>query len=211
MQPMRCRFLEAAEHGVWAVAMDCDTQADGQGSALLLEALREQVASGEDLTASLLVAHARVQRELDDESYAGSQVMALRLVRATSSFELAWVGDMLACLVRDGEVLRLTGDTASREPAGEVRTNALQMTATRVDGLGQAGRGRPIIDRKLGHAQGGDLLLLGSAALEQASLHQALAETLRGLWSLDYKIERLQRRLQGALNSPAPMLLWRAK
>ncbi len=211
MQPLRCRFLESAEHGVWALAMDCDAQSDGRGSGLLLEALREQVASGEDLTASLLVAHARVQRELEEGDYAGSQVIALRLVRATSSFELAWVGDMLACLVRDGEVLRLTGESGSREQAGELRTNALQMTATRVDGLGQAARGRPIIDRKLGHAQRGDLLLLGAGSLEHAALHRNLGETLRGLWSLDYKLERLQGRLQPVLSGPSPLLLWRAK
>ncbi len=211
MQPQRCRFLEAADHGVWGLAVDRDEQADGEGSALLLNSLRDQVASGEDLTAALLVAHGRLQREKGEAHYAGAQVIAMRLIRATSSFEIAWVGDMLACLVRNGEVLRLSGPNGTREAAGEVRTNALQMTATRVDGLGQAGRGRPIIDRKLGHAQAGDLLLFGAGSLDDTLLQDVLGDCLRGMWSLDYKLERLQRRLQSTLTAPMPLLLWRAK
>ena len=203
-------FLQAAEHGVWAVAQDLP---QGGGGRLLLDVLQEQVAAGEDLIAALLVAHGRVQRELGRQpDFAGTRVISMRLNRHTSSFEIAWVGAMQAHLVRGGEVIQLNRSTAHAAD-GQSQTNAFQMTAQRVPGLGRPGRVRPIIDRKLGHAESGDMLVLGACGADDAHYSQALRDALKGVWSLDYKLRRLLDQLKSGLTGDLalPVLLWRGK
>lgn len=213
------QFLSDRAHGVWGLAQDyceTDTQAStstSQASTLLLDSIREQVASGEDLTAAMLVGHGRVAREQDVENPQGAQVIAMRLNRQSSSFEVAWVGPMRAYLIRKKEALLLTPGSNDDEEIGETRTNSLLMTATRVSALGTDARVRPVISRKLGHAQSGDTLVLLGAGIDENGLGSAFASGLSGMWSFDYKVRTLQSLLEkrAALTQSCPVMICRAK
>lgn len=169
----------------------------GQASRLILDCLQSQVALGEDLTAAMLVAHGRLARQAEDETgKVGARLVALRVNRQTSSFELAWVGPMAAYLARKKEVLTLTPVDEEGVTPGATKTNGLMMTSTRVEALGLDGRVRPIIHRKLGHAQSGDTLVLVDARLNRAVLCNALSEGMAGIWSFAYKARKTQQILQ---------------
>lgn len=162
---------------------------DADTAQALIDEVHAQVQQGEDLTASFLNAHARVQRERVD--CAGARLIALRQSAANGAAELAWVGHMHALLLRGSRLIRVQED---RRGQGASASGFLTPTQ-RLDALAGPQRVRPRIDRNLLHLQRGDLLLLATSALDPAQTGTLLRESFKGFGNLEYKCRKLQGEL----------------
>lgn len=202
-------ILAMPEKGLWAVADGMGGHQKGElASELVIKSMREHAGTGDDLTAAILDAHRQVSKHPDAETTKmGSTAVALRIQASSMNYELAWVGDSRAYLIRDGEMRQLSVDhtlvnelfqkgALTREEADAHPEKSVLSRA-----VGRANEGKLQIDRKLGQAKKGDKFLLCSDGLHGVVEDSAILASASSIWAVDYKTRTL---LDLALKNGAP-------
>lgn len=191
------------ESGLWVVADGMGGHADGHiASRLATDTIVENVVNGKSLTDAIALAQARLLKAVnmgEGEHGMGTTVVVLHIQGNT--FELAWVGDSRAYLLRDGlrpltrdhslvqewmEAGLLTREQARQDPRRNIITRAL--------GLDDPLQTQP--DTLYGELHPGDALLLCSDGLSN-ELEDSVIESL--LAQTGSEAERVQRLLEAAL------------
>lgn len=203
------RVLDMPERGLWGVADGMGGHDRGEvASEIVIDCLRSEAGTGDDLTAAVLVAHQRICRHpVATESKMGSTVVGLRIQPGSLNFELAWVGDSRAYLLRNGQFKQLTEDhTLVNEllqrgvlSAEEAAAHPEKSVLSRA--LGRAQEGKLQVERKLGQCRRGDAFILCSDGLYGATTEAAMRAAIQGVWTVDYKTRRL---LELAMQGGAP-------
>ena len=183
--------------GLWAVADGMGGHQCGEvASALVIETLGREVATGMALDQAILSAHRQVlaaSRDTDGRAM-GSTVVAVQFV--DGEFEVAWVGDSRAYRVSLEGIVRLTRDhswvqamvDAGELSAEQAREHPRRNIVTQCLGLGEQ---ELEVGRVRGSLQAGELLLLCSDGLTGELSDEQIQAVCAGAATLDELVEQL--------------------
>lgn len=183
--------------GLWAVADGMGGHQCGEvASALVVETLGREVATGMALDQAILSAHRQVlaaSRRADGRAM-GSTVVAVQFV--DSAFEVAWVGDSRAYRVSLEGIVRLTRDhswvqamvDAGELSAEQARQHPRRNIVTQCLGLGEQ---ELEVGRVRGSLQSGELLLLCSDGLTGELNDEQIQAVCARAATLDELVEQL--------------------
>lgn len=161
-------YMARPDLGLWVVADGMGGAAAGEvASGLTTAEVEKRVAAGNDLVDAIQAAHEAIlsaAAEGQGRAGMGSTVVCLRLYR--DAYEIAWVGDSRAYLLRQGVLRPLTRDHSLIQyliergelTAAEARRHPYRSVITQA--VGGVGTARPIPDHVTGKVQPGDRFLL---------------------------------------------------
>lgn len=161
-------FCSTPDMGLWVVADGMGGAASGDvASALAVSGIEVGTARGQDLVQAITGAHEAIiaaPAKGRGTPGMGSTIVALRVQRNT--YELAWVGDSRIYRLRSGELGQLTRDHSLVQDlveqgeiaASEARSHPQRNIITRA--LGALSNSAPVVDRREGNLQAGDVFLL---------------------------------------------------